>query len=635
MKLGTGTAGAFLWAACLSLALAQEPAPTVGAGEYRMPSDQAGLDALRAKPIAEQLLLLDGLRRADPQGLPAQFLREEAAQYLIAGGVHLRVILDDGVKSGATSDEAVLAAMVALRLEQPTWPRQALSEFQHAVDPTHAPVDREKEDERFDVLIGVRVYQEQRELPDRTIRADGSLTATGKAQVDAAIRDASAAIDLGLSGGELADALVVRGAAFALEREPERAQADIVRATQLDEHNAAAFAAAGGLHATARRWADARRCYDRAIELVADWPLLYAGRAAAEVQLGMRDRYLADLAQAVSLAPADVRGRELFGDALSEFREHARALEQFSEAVRLDPSDTYAWLRRGVEYDALGDRRAAIDDYTQVVDHPGDGTRAIGARIRRGADELALGDAAASAADFEAAGRSRPRTEGEYVERGAAWSGAGEMERAAADFRQALALMPNDPLALRDLGATLEKQRDFAGAADAFARSLVVQDDRSVRNALARMRMLAGQFSAAAAAYRAELAEPEPNGYVALWLYVARLRADPGDETAARRELEAAMPPRDPATWADSLRDFMLGRIDVTQLLRAADASPASAPGGHRCEADYYVAEILLAHGDRAGAQPLLDRAVETCPARYIEAESALAEQASLAAQGR
>jgi lipoprotein NlpI len=216
-----------------------------------------------------------------------------------------------------------------------------------------------------------------------------------------------------------------------------------------------------------------------------------------------------------------------------------------------------------------------------------------------------------------------------------AWSAAGEMARAAADFRQAIALMPDDAVALKDLGATLEKQHDFAGAADAFARSLVSQDDRAVANVLARMRMLAGQFPAAVAAYRAELAAPEPNVYVPLWLYVARIRADVRDEAAARSELRATRLPHDPAPWVDALRDFMLGDIDRAQLMRAADATPATRPGGHRCEADYYGAEILLAHGDRAGARPLLDEAVATCPADYIEAESAVAEQELQAAQGR
>jgi lipoprotein NlpI len=635
MKLDARAAAAFFCAACLSLAHARDPASSAGGEAYRMPTDPAGLDALRARPIQEQLALLDAQRHDDPRGLPAQFLREEAAQYLIAGGVHVRVVLDERVRLKAKPDGTELAAVLALRLLQPPWIRQALSEFQHAVDPEHMPVDREKDDERFDASIEWRVFQEQRALADRTTRVDGTLTATGKAEVDAAIRDASAAIDLGLSGEELADALVLRGAALALEGELERAQADIARATELGPANRAAFVAAGGFHAVARRWPDARRCYDRAIELTPDWYWLYTQRAAAEVQLGLRDRYLDDLAHAVSLAPGEVSGRELFGDALSRFREHARAAEQYSEAVRLDPGDTYAWLHRGMAHDALGERRAAIEDYTQVLDHPGDGSRTVAARILRGADELALGDAAASAADFEAGEHGLPRTEGEYVERGMAWSAAGEMARAAADLRQAIALMPDDAVALKDLGATLEKQHDFAGAADAFARSLVSQDDRAVANVLARMRMLAGQFPAAVAAYRAELAAPEPNVYVPLWLYVARIRADVRDEAAARSELRATRLPHDPAPWVDALRDFMLGDIDRAQLMRAADATPATRPGGHRCEADYYGAEILLAHGDRAGARPLLDEAVATCPADYIEAESAVAEQELQAAQGR
>jgi tetratricopeptide (TPR) repeat protein len=43
------------------------------------------------------------------------------------------------------------------------------------------------------------------------------------------------------------------------------------------------------------------------------------------------------------------------------------AIEQFTEAIRLDPQDADAYGNRGLSYGELGEHQRAIKDYTEVI----------------------------------------------------------------------------------------------------------------------------------------------------------------------------------------------------------------------------------------------------------------------------
>ena len=186
--------------------------------------------------------------------------------------------------------------------------------------------------------------------------------------------------------------------------------------------------------------------------------------------------------------------------------------------------------------------------------------------------------------------------------------------------------------ALYRLAYVLEAQGDYTAAAEAFTQVEGLRGGSWIRDNVGRVWFGAGQFGRAATIFRAQLGTRGASSYTPLWLYLARVRADVADEAAAREELAKNAPAHVPRVWVDSIADFMLGRIDAPEFRRVADSglasgSAANKPDGYPCEADYYTAEVLLAHGDRAAARPLLDEAVKICPSTYVETSAAMAEQ--------
>ena len=55
------------------------------------------------------------------------------------------------------------------------------------------------------------------------------------------------------------------------------------------------------------------------------------------------------------------------GVAHSALGEHRRAIEDYDQALRLDPRDAFAYVNRGNTYRDLGDYRRAIEDYDQAL----------------------------------------------------------------------------------------------------------------------------------------------------------------------------------------------------------------------------------------------------------------------------
>jgi tetratricopeptide (TPR) repeat protein len=55
------------------------------------------------------------------------------------------------------------------------------------------------------------------------------------------------------------------------------------------------------------------------------------------------------------------------GNAYGDLGEHARAIEDYDQALRLDPGIAYAYYKRGNAYGHLGEYSRAIEDYDQAL----------------------------------------------------------------------------------------------------------------------------------------------------------------------------------------------------------------------------------------------------------------------------
>jgi tetratricopeptide (TPR) repeat protein len=90
------------------------------------------------------------------------------------------------------------------------------------------------------------------------------------------------------------------------------------------------------------------------------------------------------------------------------------ALQDFNEAIRIDPKNAQAWTNRGEAYQRKKDYQKAISDHTEAI-------------------------------------RLDPKHPDAWFNRGIAYHNMGNEERAVADYRQALKVNPEDQDARRQL----------------------------------------------------------------------------------------------------------------------------------------------------------------------------------------
>jgi len=87
--------------------------------------------------------------------------------------------------------------------------------------------------------------------------------------------------------------------------------------------------------------------------------------------------------------------------------DHAKAIADYTEMIRIDPNDAEAYLARGNAFAELGDHRGAIADYSEAI-------------------------------------RVDPKSADPFARRGIQLVVGGDTDRAIADFTEAIAIEPNN-----------------------------------------------------------------------------------------------------------------------------------------------------------------------------------------------
>ena len=90
-------------------------------------------------------------------------------------------------------------------------------------------------------------------------------------------------------------------------------------------------------------------------------------RGAAFKDLGTFDKAMADLSEAIRLAPEASAPYAMRGGLLSAVEKFDEAIADFDNAIRLDPGDGYAFQQRGDAYEVKGQHARAIADYDETI----------------------------------------------------------------------------------------------------------------------------------------------------------------------------------------------------------------------------------------------------------------------------
>ncbi len=138
------------------------------------------------------------------------------------------------------------------------------------------------------------------------------------------------------------------------------------------------------------------------------------------------------------------------------------ALNDFDEAIRIDPKNATTYTSRGNLYGDKGDNDKAIADYNAALKLD---PKLAPAYSNRGISWMAKGENDKALADFSQAIRLSPKMVDAYNNRGYVWKAKGDAQRAIADFNQVIRLDPQ-----------------FADAYDSLALILATSADAKVRN---------------------------------------------------------------------------------------------------------------------------------------------------------
>jgi lipoprotein NlpI len=283
---------------------------------------------------------------------------------------------------------------------------------------------------------------------------------------------------------------------------------------------------------------------------------------------------------------------------------HAAQKEPQCGGVSGDPALAIQVCTRAIEYDSL-ERPELAKAYHA-----------------RGAEWANQGNHERAIADFDVALELDPKLDAAYYNRALSRSHRGEIERAIADYDAAIKLSPGRANPHIGRAAEWVAKGDYKRAIADYDQALRLEPQSSASYfGRARARFYAGEFmSAASDVYRAH--QLEPGAYSALWLFLARKRADiAGEKTLTQ---DAGM--TGGSAWPGPVIALYLGSGTLDSVMRAAAHPDSVRQRELRCEASFYIAQWHILRGTREPALNLLREAENICPRTFIEREGAVAE---------
>ena len=365
------------------------------------------------------------------------------------------------------------------------------------------------------------------------------------------------------------------------------------------------------------------------------WVLQWRAEALIQVRRPDEAIVVANEALALEASDPDV----LFARGWARFhvdQEHTDgALEDLDRALQLKPQEGIGYYRRAIVLEQQGKVDRAAQDFERAVQLAPDDAPT---HLQYGVLLYQARDFERALAQFDAGLRLRPREPDAWTWRARTDISLDRLQDATADANHAIeaGAAADELAAAYSIRAfVLARQQDFAGAQHEYERSLALDaDDMQVAASLARLQWYNGQFAQAIDALRAQVGKPGASSYTPVWLYIARMHANPAEDAAAKAELARLAPSHQPHAWVDTIVDLTLGKTTLdAALVEAATASTERQRAGQACEANFYAAEPLLAHGDGQAASRLFEAALATCPSTYIEVEAIVAERRLLAAR--
>jgi tetratricopeptide (TPR) repeat protein len=195
----------------------------------------------------------------------------------------------------------------------------------------------------------------------------------------------------------------------------------------------------------------------------------YYKRGEEYYKKGEYDRAITEFTEAIRLNPKYTYAYVYRGLVYNDHKgEYDQAIADYTEAIRLDPKYAIAYNNRGVAYGNKGEYDRAITDYTETIRLD---PKYATAYHNRGDAHRMKGNNDQAIADCTEAIRLDPKYALPYGTRGAAYYNKGEYDRAIAEYNEAIRLNPNYAWAYQNRGAAYKVKGNQAKADADYAEA--------------------------------------------------------------------------------------------------------------------------------------------------------------------
>jgi len=239
-----------------------------------------------------------------------------------------------------------------------------------------------------------------------------------------------------------AGAFLDRGILHAIRGDYELAIAEFTEAINLDSNLATAWLLRGRAFSASA---------SDIIEILEDFRDFIAFVPRGGITTRQKEGYakaIADYTKAIRLDPNLASAYRDRGVAYSYSGDHDKALEDFNLAIRLNPNDPVAYRERGNVYGLKGDDERSLADYTRAINVDPNHAPAY---YNRGVTYQERGDNDRAIVEYTHAIRLHPNHDSAYTNRAVAYYDKGDQNRAIADCEMALRINPNNTQARHNL----------------------------------------------------------------------------------------------------------------------------------------------------------------------------------------
>jgi lipoprotein NlpI len=311
-------------------------------------------------------------------------------------------------------------------------------------------------------------------------------------------------------------------------------------------------------------------------------------------------------------------------NAYYEKGEYDRAIEDYDQAIRLNPKHPDAFSNRGVAYARKGDYDRAIENYNEAIRlNP----KHAGALYGRGNAYRRKGDYDRAIENYDEAIQLSPKHANAFSNRGVAYARKRDYDRAIENYDEAIRLNPKHVNAFYNRGNAYRHKGDYDRAIENYDEAIRLNpkhgDAYSNRGLV---RFYEGQFAAAVPDFSQAVKFAPTNLYRILLVYLAQARSG----SHAQDDLAQATVGLDLKEWPGPIVSMYLGKVPEHVVFNAiVDIDPAK-ERQKRCQAYFYVGQQLLIRQNNSEAAKMFRETLATNATVLFEHEAAQAELKNL-----